>query len=264
MPTADLSDVVLQYEIAGQGPRLLVVNGTASDLRRRPSLLESPLVRHFTVLAYDHRGLGRSRAAASAPLQPSMADFARDALRLCDHLGWSQFLLLGISFGGMVAQEIALAGGDRIRCLVLACTSPGGPGRASAPLHEVYALPLPERWERLACYTDLRAATNPQRRAELVRLLTLAFENEDPDVTPGLHRQLEARRHHDAWERLPMVRIPTLVAAGRHDGIAPLANAEALSSRIPGARLQVFEGGHAFMLEDRAAWPAMISFLQEV
>jgi 3-oxoadipate enol-lactonase len=127
----------------------------------------------------------------------------------------------------------------------------------------VYALPLAERRERLASYTDLRAATDPSRRAELVRLLALGFQSEDSAVTPGLQKQLEARRQHDAWDRLPSLRVPTFVAAGRYDGIAPLANAEALASRIPGARLQTFEGGHAFMLEDRAAWPAMISFLQE-
>jgi 3-oxoadipate enol-lactonase len=262
MPTADLGDVALQYELAGGGPPLLVVSGTGSDLRRKPSILESPLVQHFTVLAYDHRGLGRSRVTDPTS-QPTMVDFARDALRLCDHLGWKHLLLLGISFGGMVAQEIALAGGERVRRLVLACTSAGGAGRASAPLHEVYLLPPAERAERMAHYTDLHAATDPRRREELVRFLTLASESEDPAVAPGLRKQLEARRHHDTWDRLSSLHVPTLVAAGRHDGIAPLANAEALASRIPGARLRVFEGGHVFMLEDPAAWPAMIAFLQE-
>ncbi len=262
MPIADLGDVSLQYELAGEGPPLLVVNGTGSDLRQRPSLLESPLVRHFTVLAYDHRGLGRSRAADPAR-QPLMADFARDALRLCDHLRWGQMLLLGISFGGMVAQEIALAAGDRVRRLVLACTSPGGAERASAPLHEVYGLPLAERANRIALDTDLRASSDDRRREVLVKIITTAGEAEDPATLPGLRKQLEARRLHDTWERLPSLRIPTLVAAGRYDGIAPLANAEALASRIPGATLRVFEGGHVFMLEDREAWPAMIAFLNE-
>lgn len=263
MPTAELGDVALYYELAGEGPSLLVVNGTGSDLRRKPSILESPLVANFTVLTYDHRGLGRSRVADPS-VQPTMADFARDGLRLCDHVGWQDLLLVGVSFGGMVAQEIALAAGDRIRRLVLACTSPGGAGRASAPLHEVYDLPPAARAVRLASYSDLRTSTDPSRLAALVRWISLAFENEDPAAWPGLRQQLEARRHHDTWDRLRSLRVPTLVAAGRHDGIAPLANAEALASRISGARLRVFEGGHVFMLEDPAAWPAMISFLQEM
>jgi 3-oxoadipate enol-lactonase len=262
MPTADLGDVALQYELAGDGPPLLVLSGTGSDLRRKPSILESPLVERFTLLTYDHRGLGRSRATDPTS-QPSMLDFARDALRLCDYVGWTKFLLLGISFGGMVAQEVALAGEDRILRLVLACTSAGGAGGASAPLHELYRLPLAERIERLTDVNDLRTTKHPQRRAEVTRFLSLASEYEDPVVAPGLHKQLEARRHHDAWERLPLLRVPTLVAAGRYDGIAPLANAEALASRISAAQLRVFEGGHVFLLQDRTAWSAIVAFLQE-
>jgi 3-oxoadipate enol-lactonase len=260
MPTADLGDVTLQYEVSGDGPPLLVVSGTASDLRRAPSIFSSALVRHFTVMAYDHRGLGRS-TAADPDYQPTMADFANDALRLCRHVGWDRFYLVGISFGGMVAQEIALAGGDRVRRLVLVGTSPGGPGRASAPLHEVYALPAPERAERLARYRDRRTASDPVRLTRLTRFLLRLTQNDDPAVKPGLRKQLEARRHHDAWDRLPSLRVPTLVAAGLHDGLAPLGNAEALTSRIPGAELRVFEGGHIFLLEDPAAWPSIISFL---
>jgi pimeloyl-ACP methyl ester carboxylesterase len=81
--------------------------------------------------------------------------------------------------------------------------------------------------------------------------------------TPGLLRQLEARRLHDTFDRLPEITATTLVAAGRYDGIAPLANSEAIAARIPGARLEVFEGGHAFFFEDADAWPAIAKFLLE-
>ena len=80
--------------------------------------------------------------------------------------------------------------------------------------------------------------------------------------TPGQRRQLAARRTHDTWDRLARITAPTLVAAGRHDGIAPLPNSEALASRIPNAVLQVFDGGHAFFAEDRSAFPAMAAFLR--
>ena len=60
---------------------------------------------------------------------------------------------------------------------------------------------------------------------------------------------------------LPSVTAPTLVAAGRYDGIAPLANGEAIAARIPGARLEVFDGGHAFMYQDPRAWPTVLEFL---
>ena len=78
----------------------------------------------------------------------------------------------------------------------------------------------------------------------------------------GARRQLEARKGHDTWDRLPGVTAPTLVCAGRYDGISPLPNCEALADRIPDGRLEVFEGGHLFMLEDARAWPTIITFLQ--
>ncbi|MHB1584127.1 MAG: alpha/beta fold hydrolase, partial [Acidimicrobiales bacterium] len=77
----------------------------------------------------------------------------------------------------------------------------------------------------------------------------------------GRRLQLEARRHHDTWDRLGAVRCPTLVACGRYDGIAPPANGEALASRIAGAELRVYEGGHLFVIQDPAAAGEVRSFL---
>lgn len=259
MPVASVPGATLHYELAGSGPPLLVINGTGSDLRKRPNVLDGPAVAACTVLTYEHRGLGRSRAT-DLDAQPTMADFGADALALADAVGWDRFAVVGISFGGMVAQHAALAGGARVTRLVLACTSAGGAGGSSAPLHEVYPLTSPERVARVVGYSDLRTATDERRRRGLTDFMTEAAAADDPTTYPGLARQLEARRHHDTWDRLPALRVPTLVAAGRHDGIAPLANAEALAGRIPGAELQVFEGGHAFFLEDRSAWPAMLGF----
>ena len=68
--------------------------------------------------------------------------------------------------------------------------------------------------------------------------------------------QLDARRRHDTWERLGQIACPTLVCTGRHDGIAPPDNSERLASAIPGARLQLFDGGHLFLLQDSTAFPA--------
>jgi 3-oxoadipate enol-lactonase len=65
------------------------------------------------------------------------------------------------------------------------------------------------------------------------------------------------------WNRLSAIECPTLVAAGRYDGIAPPSNSEAIASRIADARLRMFEGGHLFFLQDRAAFPAIIEFLEE-
>jgi 3-oxoadipate enol-lactonase len=72
---------------------------------------------------------------------------------------------------------------------------------------------------------------------------------------------MQARTGHDVWDRLPRITCPTLVAAGRYDGIAPPANAEAIASQVPGAELRLYEGGHAFFAQDPQAFPDILDFL---
>jgi 3-oxoadipate enol-lactonase len=256
VPTAPLPGVQLHHEVVGEGPPLLAVNGSGTDLRMPMSSLQWPVVERFTVAAYDHRGLGRS-VQDDPDAQPTMDDFALDAIGLADHLGWERFAVVGISFGGMVAQHVAALAGDRVSKLVLACTSSGGAGGSSYPLHEVAPRPAGERAELMVDLLDTRAAEDAGIRAMFLPFLQL----DDAPPAPGFVRQLEARRHHDAWDRLPSISAPTLVAAGRYDGIAPLANSEALASRIPHAELAAFDGGHAFFVQDPAAWPAILGFL---
>jgi 3-oxoadipate enol-lactonase len=105
MAFVQLADIRIHYEQRGVGPRLLVITGTNGDLRRKPSVLESPLAQRFTLLAYDQRGLGQSSKPDRAY---SMADYAGDAAQLMEAVSWKSARVLGISFGGMVAQEFAL------------------------------------------------------------------------------------------------------------------------------------------------------------
>jgi 3-oxoadipate enol-lactonase len=260
MPVAELGDVALYYETAGEGPPLLVIGGSGGDLRQAPGPFWWPGAERFSLLAYDHRDQGRSVSRSGE--QPTMVDFAGDALALVDHLGWDRFSVVGISFGGMVAQVLALTAGARVERLVLAITSGGGDGSRSYPLHELYALALDERTARLVELLDTRTATQPQLAEAIAGFLTVdrsLAAREDP--SPGLLRQLEARRHHDTSARLHELWMPTLVVAGRFDGIAPVAACERLAQAIPGARLEVFDGGHGVLLQDPAAWPSIADFL---
>ena len=247
---------------ARSGPPVLLISGTGGDLRQEPSILESPLAAAFDLLAYDQRGLGRSDKP-DAPY--TMADYGRDAAGLLDAVGWDRCAVLGISFGGMVAQELALLVPDRVTRLVLCCTSSGGAGGSSYPLHELEGLPPEERLARSLGLMDSRwdaswQAANPAI-VDLMRARTAVGGARDSEATAAARRQLEARAAHDTYARLAQLTMPALVCAGRFDGIAPLANAEALAEQIPGANLQVFDGGHAFLFQDRAAWPAIVRFL---
>jgi 3-oxoadipate enol-lactonase len=259
---AELAEVSISYELAGGGPPVLLISGTGSDLRASPGPFAWPGAERFAVLAYDHRDLGSSVSRSGR--QPTMADFAADALALVEHVGWDEFSLVGISFGGMVAQEVALAAGARVRRLVLACTSAGGGCGSSYPLHELYSLTPAQRTARLVRLLDTRAGTNAglARAIEGFLAADRSFATgEDPSA--GLLRQLDARRRHDTCARLAQIRAPTLVAGGKFDGIAPLERCERLAEGIPGGRLEVFDGGHGFLFQDPTAWPAIAAFLRE-
>jgi 3-oxoadipate enol-lactonase len=263
MPSATLNGLTFHFERAGSGPPLLFISGTGGDLRVQPNVFASPLHRTFDLLAYDQRGLGRTD---KPDIPYAMADYADDAAALLDHVGWDDALVLGVSFGGMVAQELALRHPSRVKRLVLACTSPGGEGGASYPFHEIEHLKGEDRARFLLPISDTRrdaawAAANAAEYEKLVELGSADPFAGEPGRAEGAHRQLEARAAHDTWDRLPQIACPTMVAAGRYDGIALPATQEKMAARIPGAELRFFEGGHLFMLQDREAYPAMIAFL---
>ena len=264
MPMIPVRDIDIYYEQAGQGPRLLFISGTGGDLRVRPNVLDSPLVRQVEVLTYDQRGLGQTCKLEGPYTSFTMGDYAEDAAALLDALGWGQTLVLGVSFGGMVAQELVLRFPDKVMALALACTSAGGAGGASFPLHELARLPEPERLARHLALSDLRRdarwrAANPERWARLLQ--TASERQSEARHQPGAQLQLEARAGHDTWDRLARISTPVLLAAGRYDGIAPAANMQALARRIPEAELRFFEGGHLFLIQDKDAYPYIIQWL---
>ncbi len=266
MPFVSVRDIQMYYEIRGKGPRLLSISGTAGDLRRSPNIFETPVVREFEILAYDQRGLGQT----SRPDIPyTMADYAADADGLLDVVGWDRCLVIGVSFGGMVAQELALSFPHRVERLVLACTSSGGAGGASYPLHEFAELSLEDRARRMVILSDTRLdpswqVANPTQFQELVNemVMRLRVGADEPDRQIGVRRQLEARATHDTYNRLPNLRLPVYICGGRYDGIAPPDNLEALHKQIPGARMELFEGGHLFFMQDPRAFERITAFLR--
>jgi 3-oxoadipate enol-lactonase len=263
MPTAKLLTIELYYERAGAGPPLLFISGTGGDLRVKPNVLDGPLPKAFDLAAYDQRGLGRS---AKPDIDYSMADYADDAAQLIDGLDWASAKVIGVSFGGMVAQELALRHPAKVERLVLACTSPGGAGGASYPFHEIQHLTGQARARHLIPISDTRrdaawAAANPEQYAEFVAMGAADPYAGEAGREMGARRQLEARALHDTWARLDQIDCPVFIAAGRHDGIALPETQTRMAGRIPGAELRFFEGGHLFMLQDRTALPAMIEFL---
>ncbi len=262
MPTARLNGIDIQYEVLGSGPRLLVCNGSGATIAAATPMIDK-LTARFEVLIHDQRCLGRTTVPDATP---TMADYAADAAALLDHVGWTTARVFGISFGGMVAQEFAVTWPQRVERLALLCTSPGGGGGSSFPLHTIPSLPAGEQELLRLRLADSRydaefLAAHPFDQ----RLVDLASAGRAAPRTAeqlrGEVMQLEARSHHDVWDRLGAITCPTLVACGEFDALAPPANSEAISSRIAGSELRRYQGGHAFVWQDRQAWPDIRGFL---
>ena len=153
MPKVNINDIEMYYEIQGEGPKLLFINGTGGDLRLKPNVFDTPLAKHFKILAFDQRGMGQN----SKPYIPyTMIDYADDAAMLMDSQDWASAPVMGASFGGMVAQELAINYPNKVEKLVLVCTSSGGKGGSSFPLHEYSHLTHEERADLIIKINDTR------------------------------------------------------------------------------------------------------------
>jgi 3-oxoadipate enol-lactonase len=260
MPAGHVNGVALYWERRGSGPRLLFCNGSGTTLQAVRPLLDL-VAANFDLLAWDYRGLGRS-VPLTGPY--TMADLAADAAGLLEIAGWDSCRVLGVSFGGMVAQEFAVTNPARVERLALACTSAGGGGGSSYPLQMLQGLPAEERAAAQLKLADSRwdegwFEAHPADRALAEGLTAAGQAQRDP---AGYKAQLEARAGHDVWDRLGAITCPTLVGYGNYDGIAPVRNSTAIASRIGGAEVRGYEGGHLFFVQDPAALAEFEAFLQ--
>jgi pimeloyl-ACP methyl ester carboxylesterase len=261
MPVVERPGASLYYESSGSGPPLLYCNGSGTTLDAVRPLLDM-LSAQYELIAYDHRGMGRSSFDGSPY---TMADLASDAAAVLDDAGWDRCHVAGLSFGGMVAQELAVTWPERIDRLALLVTSPGG-AFASFPLETLADLPLQERAARSLQLADRRwtpdwVAAHPDDPALAMILAAGTPTDETDEQRAGRLAQLEARRHHDVLDRLDRITAPTFVGNGRYDDIAPVRNGEAIAQRVPDATLHVYEGGHACILQDPSAWGDLTAFL---
>jgi 3-oxoadipate enol-lactonase len=248
MPTISVGDIDINYAVDGAGPETVVlVNGLADDLTtwelQVPALVEAG----YRVLSFDNRGVG----ATSRPAGPySSAQLAADTKGLVDALGITRFHLMGVSMGGMIAQEYALAYPDDIISLTLACTyAAPGPfcGRMFAmwaDLAPVLGVPFVMRDVTLWAFT---LDFFQRREAELAEFET-AMRYLDMPVHAYL-AQLAVIQHHDTTADLVNITAPTLVLAGEQDILIPVALSEDLHKGIPGAEWRTTPGGHGCVWE---------------
>ncbi len=250
MSLVRVGDIELDYERSGSGPPLLLIMGmSGTSLHWGEPFLE-PLREHFETIVYDHRGVGSS---ARLEGQLSIAQMADDAAGLLEALEIDSAHVLGISMGGMVAQELALAHPERVRTLALGCTYCGGEGSA---------LIAPEVGQRLfqamssgdralALRTTWEINVSPEvADDEDAFAAFLAIAEQRAVALNVIMAQAQSIAVHDTQARLPALSMPTLVIHGTHDQMLPVANGRQIASLIPDSRLEILDGvGHLFFWE---------------
>ena len=254
-------DIYFERSTSKANGPLLYIGGTGGDLRNKPNQLDSPITKFFEVISYDQRGLGQT---SKPPGQYSMQQYADDAANLLDELELENIPVVGVSFGGMVAQELIKRHPRKVSKLVLACTSAGGYGGSSYPLHELELLEEEERLERFIMINDLRISESwILENEEQFNSLKINSRNRNPykPDPENLLKQLLARKDHNTFEDLRHIDIPVFLMGGKYDGIAPVSNMEAMHEEIKDSKLKFYEGGHLFMIQDKSAFQELIEWL---
>jgi proline iminopeptidase len=240
----------LYFEEFGAGtPALVLHGGLGLDLHPYRSL--DPLAGDLRLIYIDHRGNGRSTRPDPATM--TMVSWADDAAAAGRSLaGDEPIVVIGHSYGGFIAQEMAIRHADIVRALVLVCTTPGQLGTGEKPAVEGPALPQ-EFAEMLSSMpqTDGALASSMEalapaylHRAEPDRLRSLMSDT--VFSASAMRRGFEVLAEWSSVDRLGSIAAPTLVVAGRHDPFTAWPQAERIARRIPDADVVVFEHSSHF------------------
>jgi pimeloyl-ACP methyl ester carboxylesterase len=250
MPKVKVGDINMYYEIHGKGEPLVMIAGItcSSDFWFKVIPVFS---REYRVVAFDNRGAGQSDAPDIPYTTEMMAD---DMAGLLDAIGIDSAYILGHSMGGLIAQQFALRYPKRLRSLILASTSFGGPHQVILNNPEITlffermpSLPIKEN-----ILESLRLMFNQEfidKEPSFIQAY-IAKMAEHPAPPHAMMRQGQAVMGHNTYERLPEVKVPTLVITGDADMFFAAENSSLMASRISGAELVILKNmGHGFMFE---------------
>jgi len=250
LPKITIKDLKIYWESYGEKEPLLLISGVSGGTWTWKENIEAWSL-HFRVIVFDNIGAGQS----SKPNRPyTIEEMADHAARVLDAAGVKQAGVLGLSMGGMIAQELVLRHPNRVHRLVLGCTHCGGSNRIP---------PHPNVIQRFADNKDLspeeiidknfELLVTPQfLRSESAALLRYKERQLKAPFQPdyALKRQLDAIAGFDACERIGNIKVPTLILTAEHDMLVPPENGRLLSSHIPNAVEKSFaNAGHLIYLE---------------
>jgi pimeloyl-ACP methyl ester carboxylesterase len=249
MPKVKVNDIKMYCEVKGKGYPLVMINGLGGNLNLWDPHLVEGLSKNFKLVLSDNRGTGRTDISSK---EYTIRLFADDTAGLMNALGISKAHVLGLSMGGMIAQELAINYPEKISKMIL-CSTHCGSSKLVQSSQRVPETPIdpskmsPEDYRKaltIIC-TDDFIEENP----DFVRLMAQK-RLIHPTSKEAYMRQLNACRKFDTFERLHQIKTPTLVLHGRKDVLIHPKNATILTEAMPNAKLVFFEkSAHALAEE---------------
>lgn len=261
MPYAENSETKIYWEERGSGPPLVLIMGLGYTSEMWHRMLPVLAAEHRTII-FDNRGVGRSSVPAAAY---SISDMAADAAAVMDAAEIASAHVLGISMGGLIAQEFALRYPERTKSLILGCTHHGGREAVVAD-REVFEVLMsrgempPEEGTRAMVPYIYDASTARERIEEDLEIRMRTYPTSE-----GYFGQVQAIFAFDVRNRLPEISARTLILHGESDRLVPPENGRLLARLIPNSTLIMLpNASHVFMTDQpEAANDAILSFLRQ-
>jgi 3-oxoadipate enol-lactonase len=249
MAKVRVNGIELNYLDVGSGDAVLMIMGFGGD-HLAWAFQVPALSGQYRVITFDNRGVGQSSVPDEPYSTPMMAE---DAVGLLDALGVERAHLIGVSMGGMIAQEVALNHPGRVQSLQLHCTY-ARPDRYMLALMDAWravrAKTTTEEWLRTVALWLFAPRTYAERPDFVESVIQTGLANPHPFTLTGFLRQGDAVRGHDALDRLSTLGCPTLVSVAEDDILVPPRFAREVAALVPGAELRVIEGaGHGYFWE---------------
>ncbi len=265
MPKVKVNDIEMYYEVHGEGTPLVLIQGYGgSSADWIPEIIQG-FEDEFKVLVFDNRGTGQSD---KPDVEYSINLMADDVACLMESIGIPRAHVLGLSMGGVIAQEMAVSHPDRVQSLVLCSTSCSVKNiiGASEEFWDVIESNARGDLSKMSPELILSAYSPDYLQANKERILKNMAAGEHPTPPVGLIRQAQATLKYDSNDRLPDINAPCLVLVGELDIIAPPENSRVLAERSPHAKLKIFEiTAHMFLYEiTDTAIQEIVEFLLEV
>ncbi len=265
MPKITLSNTQLYYEIHGEGPPLIMIMGWCGNKDWWSRDYLTSLSKKFKIIIFDNRGAGRSKQSRGLV---SIKLLAKDTLELINKLNISKVNVIGVSMGGMIAQELAILAPDRVDKLILGCTNCGlFHGKIISKtsiklwkslLHEKKRMTKKLFINYLLFSKDI-STTEDRALIEFKENIKIA-----PINNKDRYKQLLACLLFNSYKRLPEIKNPTLIVTGKNDALIAPENSKILNKRMPNSQIITFEDlGHCFFVESKKIAQTTINFLLE-